>query len=130
MNFKVIDGYDDDFEDIFDDFEKDYLNSQETVEELRNKYELSKRNFTRLTRMVKSKHGLSKRPSRGKHYHFNQNGFEILKKRNGELIYCGWIPISQKELVPIAIEICKKLQWDSEKCKRAIKELKHEGVHN
>ena len=124
MKFRVIDGFDRTFEDIYDDFEKEYLTSQITNDDLRRKYELSKKDFSRLTRLIKSNNGIDRRPCRTKCYYINQYGFTLARKINGEIRYGGWIPFSKEYLLKEAIQICEKLHWNSDKCKKAIMELK------
>ena len=124
MKFRVIDGEDKTFEDIYNDFEKEYLTSRITNDDLRRKYELSKKDFLNLTRLIKSNKGLSRRPRRTKYYYSTHHGFTLAKKINGKVRYGGWIPISKKYLLQEAVQICEKLEWNSEKCKEAIKELK------
>lgn len=124
MKFRVIDGWENTFEDIYDDFEKEYLTSRIRNDDLRRKYELSKKDFSKLTRLVKSNNGLSRRPCRTKCYYHSSHGFTLAKKINGEIRYGGWIPISKEYLLKEAVQICERLQWNSEQCKRAIMELK------
>lgn len=130
MNFKIVDGCEKTFEDIYDDFEQEYLHTTILNDDLRKKYELSKKDFTRLTRLVKENNRIEKRPTSKKGFYKSNHGFNLSKKINGKIHYGGWIPESQKGLLQEAVEICENLKWDSEKCKKAIKELKYEGIHN
>ena len=124
MKFNIIDGYDKTFEDIYDDFEDEYLHSNILNEDLRKKYELSKKDFSRLCQLIKSNNGLSKRPSHARHYYKTHHGFNLAKKVDGEIRYGGWLPTSKAYLLSEAVKLCEKLSWDSEKCKIAVKELK------
>jgi len=122
MNFRVVDGGDDDFSNIFDDFEQDYLAYNITNDELRKKYDLSKKKFARISQLVKTKHGLSKRPIPCKNYYKHDTGYYIAKMIDGKHQYLGHAPT--KEMAIRAVDKCKELDWDIEKCKIAIVELK------
>lgn len=122
MNFRVIEGVHDDFSSIYDDFEKDYLDTVLTNEQIRKKYDLSKKKFFKICRLVKENNSLDKRPSYPKNYYKHDTGFLIAKKINGKIRYLGHVPT--EELAIKAVEICKLLNWNVEGCKIAIMEVK------
>jgi len=122
MNFRIVEGVQDDFSNIYDDFERDYLDTALINDELRKKYDLSKKNFQKLSSEVKQKHGLKKRPSRPIYYYKHNTGYYISKKIDGKRHYIGHVPT--EELAIHAVEVCKMLNWNVVTCRLAVKELK------
>lgn len=122
MEFNIIENYVREIDE--DSFEDDYLNATLTNHELRKKYDLSVRLFKELTDKIKAKHGLSVRPRRdnAKHYYPGDYGQYIRIVIDNEIRYMGMVPT--EELAKKAVSICEKLNWDTEKCKCAIWELK------
>lgn len=122
MNFRVIEGVHDDFSSIYDDFEKDYLDTVLTNEQIRKKYDLSKKRFYKLCRIVKTTRKLKRRPSNFKNYYKHDTGYYISKRRNGKHIYMGHVPT--EDMAIDAVTICRDLNWDTERCRLAIWEMK------
>ena len=123
MEFKIIENPVDIIDE--DKFEYDYFNSPLTTRELRRKYGISAKKFKELGDKIKSKHGLSVRPSKhnqGKHYYPTEYGWSIGIIIDNKRRYLGHV--STEELAKKAVQICKHLNWDIEKCKQAIWELK------
>lgn len=122
MNFRVIEGACEDFSSIYDDFEKDYLDTVLFNDEIRKKYNLSKNKFNRLCKLVKSNNGISKRPSAPRNYYKHNTGYYIMKKIDGKRRYLGHVPTV--ELAIKATALCRQLNWNPEACKLAIMEVK------
>lgn len=124
MNFTIVENAESNLN--VKDFEEEYLHSSIMNEELRVKYDLSKKNFQKITQEIKDRHGYSKRPTiNGKHYHSHNGGWVISRKQNQKLRYYGRIPHSMgEECLNKALELCEENNWDYEKSKKAIQELK------
>ena len=124
-NFRVVEDKRRSFDDIYDDFKEDYLNSSMKNEEIRLKYQLTYGEFRLLAKQIKSEVNLShrnRRDKKGKYYYKYHSGFSIQKRINGNTVYLGSVPT--KEMAEEAIKICEKLNWQINKCKLAIWELK------
>lgn len=123
MEFKIIENPVDVIDE--DKFEYDYFNSPLTTRELRKEYGISVKKFKELGDKIKAKHGLSVRPSKynqGKHYYPSKYGWTISIILDTKHNYLGHVPT--EEMAKKAVKICKKLNWDIDKCKQAIWELK------
>lgn len=123
MNFTIVDGYTDTFDEIYTDFERDYLTTSITCDELRRKYDLSKKKFSKLTRMIKQDKNLAKRPVSSKNYYRHCDGAYIISKKiDGKVVYFG--RVSTEELAKRCVEICNMLEWDLDICRSVIWEMK------
>ena len=125
MNFKIIEGhYDDDFSDIYTDFEKEYLNTKITNPELRSKYGLSRASFSKLVRKIKKNNDIDHRPRHGKYYFIRNNQWVIHRRQNGVLNYFGCVHVKRgEETLKKALQICDDLNWEVESCREEIKKL-------
>jgi|GEM_PF-5242315 hypothetical protein len=124
MNFVVIENKESNVD--MGSFEDEYLHSTIMNEELRVKYGLSKLEFRNLTQKIKERLGVSRRPNvAAKYYYVHCNAWVIHRKINGELVYYGRIPFSMgEETLNQALQICEANNWECEKCKKLIRELK------
>ena len=119
MNFNVVSGdYSILSEDKFDEFKADYLNSDLSSNEVRLKWNLSKKQYSRVTKKIREELGLLKRPYReSKHYYENKTCWSIIKHINQEKVYFGSVSKSKysEDDVKQIVAHCKSLDWDKEK---------------
>ena len=55
-------------------------------------------------------------------YYKHDTGYYISKRRNGKHIYMGHVPT--EDMAIDAVTICRDLNWDTERCRLAIWEMK------
>ncbi len=124
MKFNLVEGERVDFDKIKEDFKQDYLNPSMKNDEIREKYDLSHNEFRRLCSIVKDEINLSHRKTlqKGKYYYKYHSGYSIQKRVNGETTYFGSVPTI--EMAKKAIQLCEELNWEVQKCKKAIWNLK------
>lgn len=127
MNFDVIDG---NFEVLSKErlveFEADYLNSELKSVEVRQKYGLSKKQYSRITQKIRDKYGLLRRPyAQAKHFYQQGNRWVIIKTNRKERVYIGSLPcdVFSKEDIVNIVEKCKEMSWNIDKCVNLIKVL-------
>lgn len=125
MNFRIVEGLYAD-ESCFGEFEKDYLNPEMTIKQMREKYSpiITKKMFSEWIRQIHKKHNLTRKPTVAKYYSEERGGYYIRKNINGKTTYLGRIKRDKGiEVLNRAIQACKDLEWDVDKCKQMIKEL-------
>jgi len=121
MNFRILSNVPLDIDE--EAFEAEYLHTTISNDDLRKKYELSKKQFSEITQRIKKKHGLPRRPNTfGKHYYFNGYGYVISIIRNGKKLYMGLV--HTEKLAKKCVNICDELNWEVDKCRPVIEELK------
>lgn len=121
MKFKIVEGAYLDIEQIYDDFEKEYLYSLVSNPELKKKFGLNKREWVEITRKVKERNNISRRPYRrreGKHYYSQGKGYAIRKFINGKLHHLGTVPT--EEIAIKIVALCEKEEWDINKCHKIL----------
>jgi hypothetical protein len=121
MNFNIVEGYSLDINSIYDDFEKDYLTTTIPNPQLRVKYNLTHKEFRDLTRFIKQKNNLNKRPYLfpKKYYYKIKYGFVIQKRVGYDNVYIGFVPA--EDIAKKMVELCEKLSWDIPVCKEIVK---------
>ena len=120
MNFNVVDGCYVDIAHIYADFEKDYLTTAIPNPELRVKYNLAHKQFRNLTRFIREKYDLRRRPRRaGKYYYPVKNGFIIQKKVGYKDVYIGFV--HSEEVAIKIVEMCINESWHIEVCRDIVK---------
>lgn len=124
MNFNIVDGnYEVLSKERLSAFEADYLNSELKSVEVRKKYGLSKKQYSRITQKIRDKYGLLRRPyAQSKHYYLQGNRWIIIKTKKKERAYIGSLPadIFNKDDIEIIVETCKDFAWDFERCSEYI----------
>lgn len=120
MNFNVIDGTDNVLSlERLAAFEADYLNSELKSVEVRQKYGLSKRQYSEITRDIRERYGLLRRPyAQSKHFYQQGNRWIIIKTNRKERVYIGSLPVDvfSKSDVECIVEKCKELSWNVDEC--------------
>lgn len=120
LNFNIIDGTDEFLSaERFKEFEADYLNSELKSEEVRHKYDLSKRQYSLLAQQIRDKYGLIRRPyAQSKHFYQQGNRWIIIKTNKRERIYIGSLPadVFSKTDVEWIVQKCKELAWNIDEC--------------
>lgn len=121
MNFRILSNVQ--LEINEEEFEAEYLYTNISNDDLRKKYELSKKQFSEITQSIKKKHDLPRRPNTfGKHYYFNGYGYVISIIKNKQKLYMGLV--HTEELAQKCTKICDELNWEVDKCRPIIEELK------
>lgn len=115
MAFNIIEGDYVDWDEIMDDFIDDYIHSTKLSNvEIREKYDLSWREFKDLSEHCKRMFGLTRRPTspqkNGRHYYVGRNGYVVQKFLHGKLVYIGTVPT--EEIAIKVVELCKNTGWD------------------
>ena len=133
MGFNIIEG---DYEILSKErlsaFEADYLNSELKSNEVRKKYDLSKKQYSEITKEIRAKHGLIRRPyAQSKHYYQQGNRWIIIKTNKSERVYIGSLPCSifTKTDIENIVKMCKKMFWNIDRCTELIQVLS-EGKGN
>lgn len=129
MNFRVISAPERRLPDeLYEDFKDDYLNSTLNYNELRAKYDLSKKEYGEVATRIKKEEGISHKPfNKAKYYYRNFHKWNIVKRVNGRNVLFGTLPMSkfsEKDIKRI-VKQCKEWRWDYEKCTRYINSLSH-----
>jgi hypothetical protein len=62
MNFRIVNGDVDSINEIYPDFKKEFLKKENTIEDLRVKFDLSYKEYERLRSKVLSETGLKQKP--------------------------------------------------------------------
>ena len=127
MNFHLVEGkYESIAIDELSDFERDYLNSELNSTEVREKYGLSRKQYSLITQRIRDKYGLLRKPyAQSKHFYQQGNRWHIIKTIKNKRIRFGSLPadVFSKEDMEIIIEKCKKMQWNVDKCMNLIESL-------
>ena len=127
MNFNLIEGnYIDLPSEKLPDFEKDYLDPSLKSEEVRKKYDLSKKQYSRVTQAIREKYGLIRRPyAHAKHFYRQGNRWYIFKTTKNERIFYGSLPVSMfsETDMETIIKKCRKLSWNIPECMNLIQTL-------
>lgn len=117
--------------DEFVKFEEDYLHSDLTRDEVKSKYNLSKKQYADVTRSIRKKHNIMRRPKPScKNYYRFGNQYRIIKTIDGTRYYIGSLPchaFSEEDVLKI-VEHCRKLQWNVDDCEQYIKDCIREAV--
>lgn len=87
VTFRIIENYNDNFEEIYNDFKEDFINPDVKVAELKRKYDLSSSNYKQLRKMVFDETGLTQKPCKigGPHLPVTERRF-IKQYPNGKCI--------------------------------------------
>lgn len=131
MNFRVIEGSDDEFPK-FDEFCSDFFNPNYYVKDLKEKYGLSRNEYVRLREKLVKKYNIHSKPTKFHpsadcptnmtyiHKH-NKNRFAVIKYLDGKKVYYG-----AYDSVDIARKIRDELidcGWDKSKLKQIQQEV-------
>ena len=127
LKFRLVEG---DYTDLpiekVRDFERDYLNPSLTSHEVRMKYGLSKRQYSRVTQKIRDKYGLIRRPyAQSKHFYRQGNRWYIIKTIRNERILFGSLPtaVFSKDDMEIVIDKCRDMSWNIGECIDLIQSL-------
>ena len=110
-------------------FKEEYLHSEISWNDLKNKYGLSKKEHSETCKRVKQEEGLSVRPSQTARYFYkSNNSYQVIKRINGTNIVFGTFPTSKFDETDLktVIKKCKEFDWNVDKCKLFIKMFKLE----
>ena len=122
VNFVMKEGMYPLYDEIMEDFEKDYMEGRIKTKELQRKYMLSQREYKEMADAIKKKHGLKRRPSLnwGSHYYKQGDGYAIRKRINDVLYHVAWV--DTEEEAKKVVELCTSLGWNIIECKKAVDE--------
>ena len=127
MNFTTVEGqYSRLSEENYDDFKQDYLHSELTTHQVREKWRLSKKEYSSLTKKIREELGIKCRPSTiAKNFYKIGNNWHILKTIDHQTIFYGSLSCkiySEKDLVGI-VKRLKEWNWNYELCRAYLSEL-------
>ena len=122
VNFKLNEGMYVLFDEIREDFTKDYLEGKIYTKELREKYGLSQSEYRELTYEIKKEYGLNRRPSLvwGKHYYPHGDGFVVKKRIDDKLYHIAYVD-EEKDAKEI-VRKCNEVGWDIIECRKIVNE--------
>ena len=122
VNFIMREGMYPLYDEIMDDFEKDFMEGRIHTKDLQRKYMLSQREYKEMADVVKQKHDLKRRPSLnwGRHYYPQSGGWAVRKRIDDILYHVAWVDSEEK--AKEVVEICTELGWDINECRRAVAE--------
>ena len=131
MNFNIIEGQASRLSaDDFEAFKWDYLNSEMTTHEVRLKYGLSKKEYSKITNEIRKELGIRCRPhTRAKNYYKNGNRWDIVRTNNYHTRHYGSLRcehFSEKDMKKI-IKKCRKMNWEYTSCTKYINGLRKRG---
>ena len=101
LNFKIVEGHANviDYDEIYDDFKNDYLDPYYSVKDLKEKYNLDRRDYKVLNNRVRADTGLVKKPSNHKfplkdntYIYKLTNCYGIRKRIGNDRLYYGYYP--------------------------------------
>lgn len=105
--------------ELLERIEDDYLYSDMSVQDIRQKYGLGIKEIHNITREIRKEKGLQRRPrynySDFKYYYKSGNNFDIRKHIDGKQINFGTIDGNEEDAKKI-VEVCKAANWNIEKC--------------
>ena len=120
MNFNLIENQYVDWENIEKEFTEQYLFSTISNTDLREQFQMTHGEFRKCCNIVKSKHGLNRRPfwkhrlGDTKYYYKVKNGFIISKRIGDKYVYLGFVP--NEVVARKVVEMCKNALWDTYVC--------------
>lgn len=101
MNFKIVEGHANviDYDEIYDDFKNDYLDPYYSAKDLKEKYNLDRRDYKVLNNRVREDTGLVKKPSNhsfplkdNTYIYKLTNCYGIRKRKGNDRMYFGYYP--------------------------------------
>lgn len=107
-------------DDLYEKIKADYVSSDLTVRQIREKYNLTHLDWKHLSKQFRDELGVKMRPRQGaKHYYKTCKGYEIYKLVDGKVRYFGCVRCDEGTVQRI-VELCKKVGWNVDECKRII----------
>ena len=127
-NFEIVDGEYANYEEIHDDFVRDYIYSSELTNlQIRTKYKLSYPEFLEIAKRVREEYGIKRRPKayqvpiRNFTKVVDYKGKEVFRiEKNG--VYYGVAP--SKKVAEKIVEKCHEADWDVPRCRAYCKNWK------
>lgn len=110
----------------YEGFKDDYLHSELSTHQVREKWGLSKKEYSLITKEIRDELGIGCRPfTKAKNFYKVGNSWHILKTINHKTIIYGVLPFEEydeNDMVEI-VKKCKNMDWEYTLCREYLCKL-------